>query len=598
MRYGGPNDGAQPRPSAWTVIQPRIASTSPIRSRPCWIASTVSGTLRVSRSNACDGNRTSTAAGRTGAEATAAEATGASARGAADGLAAAATSRSAVSGSLDPPIATPTTPTSSATGIATARSVRRRPWRDVSMGVGSKSTVRASRDLVVPPTGYPAAARAVRRAPSRSGTLAAMAASPTLNDDYERRSFWQATMPALPDRSGRPLPDTADVVVIGGGYAGINAARELARRGTAVTLLEAHTLGLGRLDPERRHRPRRATSGDRPRCSSATATVTGRALYRETLESYATRQAAHRRRGHRLRLPRGRPSRARLRPVARPRARARPGQPRVRRRRRRRSSRATGSARRSAPTPTTGRWPSRAAACSTRAATSPGSPRPRTGPARTCTRASGRRRSGGRATGGSSSRPTRGAILARDVFVATNGYTDGVVPALRRRVIPIGSYIIASEPLPDDLAHELSPKGRVVLRHQELPVLLARVGRPPDDLRRTRELPADDRSIGRPRSSTRVCSRSTRSWPDYRIEYAWGGNVGFTFDRMPHAGRTKDGVAYRARLLRDRRRADDPARDDGRGVAGRRRGPGPGDAQVPAGPGAVRGPAVVPAGRR
>jgi glycine/D-amino acid oxidase-like deaminating enzyme len=30
----------------------------------------------------------------------------------------------------------------------------------------------------------------------------------------------------------------------------------------------------------------------------------------------------------------------------------------------------------------------------------------------------------------------------------------------------------------------------------------------------------------------------------YRIEYAWGGNVGFTFDRMPHVGRTKDGVAY------------------------------------------------------
>ena len=30
----------------------------------------------------------------------------------------------------------------------------------------------------------------------------------------------------------------------------------------------------------------------------------------------------------------------------------------------------------------------------------------------------------------------------------------------------------------------------------------------------------------------------------YRVEYAWGGNVGFTFDRMPHVGRTKDGVTY------------------------------------------------------
>ena len=29
----------------------------------------------------------------------------------------------------------------------------------------------------------------------------------------------------------------------------------------------------------------------------------------------------------------------------------------------------------------------------------------------------------------------------------------------------------------------------------------------------------------------------------YRVEYAWGGNVGFTFDRMPHVGR-KDGITY------------------------------------------------------
>ena len=48
-----------------------------------------------------------------------------------------------------------------------------------------------------------------------------MVATPTLNTDYERRAFWQASMPALPDRSGRELPEATDVVVIGGGYAGI-----------------------------------------------------------------------------------------------------------------------------------------------------------------------------------------------------------------------------------------------------------------------------------------------------------------------------------------------------------------------------------------
>ena len=72
-----------------------------------------------------------------------------------------------------------------------------------------------------------------------------MAAFAPLNTDYERHAFWQASMPAWPDRSGRDLPTATDVVVIGGGYAGINAARELAGRGVAVTLLEARTLGWG-----------------------------------------------------------------------------------------------------------------------------------------------------------------------------------------------------------------------------------------------------------------------------------------------------------------------------------------------------------------
>jgi NADPH-dependent glutamate synthase beta subunit-like oxidoreductase len=74
-----------------------------------------------------------------------------------------------------------------------------------------------------------------------------MPAAPTarLNPDYQRRPYWHATMPALASQRDRPLPDSADVVVVGGGYTGITAARELARRGAAVTLVEAETLGFG-----------------------------------------------------------------------------------------------------------------------------------------------------------------------------------------------------------------------------------------------------------------------------------------------------------------------------------------------------------------
>ena len=106
------------------------------------------------------------------------------------------------------------------------------------------------------------------------------------------------------------------------------------------------------------------------------------------------------------------------------------------------------------------------------------------------------------------------------------------------------------------------------------------------------------RSTRRRRSSTGASSRSIPQLAGYRIEYAWGGNVGFTFDRMPHVGRTKDGVAYALGCC-------------GTGVAlmtylGTRvgewlaggDGARPQRALVPARPRPVRGPAVVPADRR
>ena len=57
---------------------------------------------------------------------------------------------------------------------------------------------------------------------------------------------------------------------------------------------------------------------------------------------------------------------------------------------------------------------------------------------------------------------SRGDIFANDVFIATSGYTSNATPVLQRKIIPIGSFIIATEGLPEILAHELSPRNRMI----------------------------------------------------------------------------------------------------------------------------------------
>ena len=214
--------------------------------------------------------------------------------------------------------------------------------------------------------------------------------------------------------------------------------------------------GLGRVHPQRRHRPRRVQverrrahravrRGDRPGAVPGDARLV------------RAREAAHRRRGHRLRLPRSRPPRARLRAFAWPDSSTRgPASPRsvsARPRARERVREEIGTDAYYGALVVEGSGllhPGRYFAGLAAAAA---------GPERTCTKGSGRV-DPNEADGRFVVEMSRGAILARDVFVATNGYTDGVAPSLRRRVIPIGSYIIASEPLPEDLVRELSPKGR------------------------------------------------------------------------------------------------------------------------------------------
>ena len=61
-----------------------------------------------------------------------------------------------------------------------------------------------------------------------------------------------------------------------------------------------------------------------------------------------------------------------------------------------------------------------------------------------------------------------GKVRARDVIVATNGYTDAANPWLRRRLVPVASCIIATEPISANLMRTLMPKGYMCAETRKL----------------------------------------------------------------------------------------------------------------------------------
>jgi glycine/D-amino acid oxidase-like deaminating enzyme len=137
----------------------------------------------------------------------------------------------------------------------------------------------------------------------------------------------------------------------------------------------------------------------------------------------------------------------------------------------------------------------------------------------------------------------RGRIAVRDVLIATNGYTGSLSSHLQRRVIPIGSYVIATEPFAPELGPSLIPKARVITDTRRV-IFYYRLS--PDRRRilfggRVAASETDPR-----RTAPKLHAAMTEVFPqlsNIRITHSWNGFVAYTFDTMPHLGRF-DGVWY------------------------------------------------------
>jgi glycine/D-amino acid oxidase-like deaminating enzyme len=142
---------------------------------------------------------------------------------------------------------------------------------------------------------------------------------------------------------------------------------------------------------------------------------------------------------------------------------------------------------------------------------------------------------------------SRGSLLAKEVLLASGAYTTSATPALRNKVIPIGSYIIATEILPADLARELSPRNRMIYDSKHF---LFYYRLTPDNRLlfggRAAFFPESENTV---RESAGLLRRGMiKVYPQLRetkVEFVWGGTLDFTFDVMPHSGKL-DGMYFAA----------------------------------------------------
>jgi glycine/D-amino acid oxidase-like deaminating enzyme len=136
-----------------------------------------------------------------------------------------------------------------------------------------------------------------------------------------------------------------------------------------------------------------------------------------------------------------------------------------------------------------------------------------------------------------------GTVRTGEVVLATNGYTAArPSPELARRIVPVGSYIVVTEPI-GDRATAVFPGGAMTYTKKRL---LNYMRRTPDD----RILIGGRRNLHTgldlEQSAAALHSQLVRHFPQLEgvaLSHVWGGRLGVPFDLVPHMGRI-DGAWY------------------------------------------------------
>jgi glycine/D-amino acid oxidase-like deaminating enzyme len=134
-----------------------------------------------------------------------------------------------------------------------------------------------------------------------------------------------------------------------------------------------------------------------------------------------------------------------------------------------------------------------------------------------------------------------GTVRADKLVLATNGYTDDLWPRLRRSIVPVYSGIVATEPIPEDVARTIFPMrsslyelGKVTVYYRldaSNRVLMG--GR------------SQQRHLTRPEDMAFLVRYTQRLWPElkpFRFTHGWNGQLAVTPDHYPHIHEPAEGV--------------------------------------------------------
>ncbi|MFN8491905.1 MAG: FAD-binding oxidoreductase [Caldilineaceae bacterium] len=146
-----------------------------------------------------------------------------------------------------------------------------------------------------------------------------------------------------------------------------------------------------------------------------------------------------------------------------------------------------------------------------------------------------------------------GTLRADKVFAGTGGYTGPATPALRKKLFPVGSYIIVTEPISAEIAQSISPQRRMMFDSKNFLSYFRLIPAYTRDAQGQQRMLFGGRAAFYPETPARVRASAeiTRRgmievFPqlrNVRVDYVWGGTLDISFDRMPHVGQI-DGLYH------------------------------------------------------